>query len=177
MENGQTRANGKCTGTFEDAVMKENAWKIRKKTNHDLLRFFLFSSGNVPIVKMAIQLISFWPLILILMVPFKTSCPDEKCRQSTHFSIGSIWKNTLTHVLTKHSFFIRVCISFLFCAIDCIFCEKKLPRVTNEQCHKATNIHFLTTMQKAFLLDVFISESRIFEEKAIFRGFLHLGIW
>ena len=145
--------------------------------DQDLFRFFLkVSSGNVPIVKMAIQLISFWPLILILMVPFKTSCPDEKCRQSTHFSIGSIWKNTLTHVLTKHFFY--SCLYFFFILCNRLYIlRKKLPRVTNEQCHKATNIHFLTTMQKAFLLDVFISESRIFEEKAIFRRVLHLGIW
>ena len=119
MENGQTRANGKCTGTFED--VKEN---LKKIANHDLLRFFLFSSGNVPIVKMAIQLISFWPLILILMVPFKTSCPDEKCRQSTHFSIGSIWKNTLTHVLTKHSFFYS-CLYFFFISCNRLYILRK----------------------------------------------------
>ena len=134
MENGQTRANGKCTGTFED--VKEN---LKKIANHDLLRFFLFSSGNVPIVKMAIQLISFWPLILILMVPFKTSCPDEKCRQSTHFSIGSIWKNTLTHVLTKHSFFYS-CLYFFFILCNRLYILRKktatCDKWTVSQSHK-----------------------------------------
>ena len=152
--------------------------KNQKKTNHDLLRFFFGFHREMFLLSKWLSnsslfdhWFSYWWFLLRLPVRMKNAgkAPIFLSVVSERIRWLMYWRNTL--------FFIRVCISFLFCAIDCIFCEKKLPRVTNEQCHKATNIHFLTTMQKAFLLDVFISESRIFEEKAIFRGFLHLGIW
>ena len=113
---------------------------------------------------------SYWWFLLRLPVRMKNAgkAPIFLSVVSERIRWLMYWRNTFLFV----SVFL-----FLFCAIDGIFCEKKLPRVTNEQCHKATNIHFLTTMQKAFLLDVFISESRIFEEKAIFRRVLHLGIY
>ena len=114
---------------------------------------------------------SYWWFLLRLPVRMKNAgkAPIFLSVVSERIRWLMYWRNTL---------FFYSCLYFFFILCNRLYIlRKKLPRVTNEQCHKATNIHFLTTMQKAFLLDVFISESRIFEEKAIFRRVLHLGIW